>query len=277
MPHFEGKTVFCNCDDPRFSNFWNFYKVRFNDLKLKRLVATHYQPATLYEESPAYKLEWDGEQETLTFLEDNGDFASDECKEIMKEADIISTNPPFSLFRKYVAQLMEHRKKFLIIGHMGCVTYKEIFPLFMDNRMWRGCSIKSGDRWFGVPIDYPLTAANSHVDENGRKYIKVKGVRWFTNLQHDGMNNTLPLYKRYTPEKYPTYDNYDAIEVGYTKDIPLDYDGEMGVPISFLDRYSPKQFEIVGLCRHLLRKNGGGSNFILNGSTCYMRIVIRHK
>ena len=157
------------------------------------------------------------------------------------------TNPPFSLFREYVSQLIEYDKQFLIIGNMNAITYKEIFPVIKDNKLWYGSSIRSGDREFGVPADYSLTAAGSRVDEAGNKFIRVKGVRWFTNLDFPERHEDLILYKSYNPEEYPTYDNFDAIEVAKTKEIPVDYDGVMGVPISFLDKYNPDQFEILGI------------------------------
>lgn len=176
-----------------------------------------------------------------------GDFRSKECIELLKEADIVVTNPPFSLFREYVAQLVEYEKKFLIIGNQNAVHYKEIFPLIRDNKMWMGISIHSGDREFRVPNDYPLKAAGFRVDETGVKYIRVKGIRWFTNLDYEKRHEDLELWKSYSEDEYPTYDNYDAIEVGKTSDIPKDYFGKMGVPDTFLDKYNPEQFEILGL------------------------------
>ena len=180
-------------------------------------------------------------------FEGNGDFRSAECIELLKQADIVVTNPPFSLFREYVAQLVEHGKKFLIIGNMNAITYKELFPLIKANKIWLGPSIKSGDREFGVPNHYPLTAATNRIDENGNKFVRVKGVRWFTNLDYPQRHEELILYKRYSPEKYPAYDNYDAINVDKTADIPMDWDGAMGVPITFLDKHNPEQFEIMGI------------------------------
>lgn len=179
-------------------------------------------------------------------LKGDGDFRSKECIELLKEADIVVTNPPFSLFREYVAQLIEYDKKFLIIGNVNAVKYKELFPLIMNNKIWLGASIHSGDRKFWVPNDYELNAAGCGIDETGRKYIRVKGVRWFTNLDYKERHENLILYKHYTPEEYPTYENYDAIDVSKTEYIPLDYDGLMGVPITFMDKYNPEQFEIIG-------------------------------
>lgn len=183
----------------------------------------------------------------LTLLKEDGDFRSSECIELLKSADIIVTNPPFSLFRQYVAQLIEYDKKFIIIGNQNALTYKEIFPLFMNGRIWYGASIHSHGRDFRVPDDYPLKAYEFRTDEEGHKYINVKGVRWFTNVDYKERHEKMILYKHYTPEDYPKYDNYDAIEVSKTADIPCDYDGIMGVPISFMDKYTPEQFEIVGI------------------------------
>ena len=198
---------------------------------------------------------------TMILLEGNGDFRSPECVELLKEADIIVTNPPFSLFREYVAQLIEHEKKFIIIGNMNAIHYKEIFPLIKDNKMWIGVSIHSGDRKFNVPDDYPLDAAGCGVDADGRKYIRVKGVRWFTNLDTEKRHEEMLLFKHYEVEKYPTYENFDAIDISAVADIPCDYYGNMGVPDTFMDRYNHDQFEIVGLAESEL---GGSIGFSAN-------------
>lgn len=251
-PHFKDKIVFCNCDDPETSNFWKYFELQFDELGIKKLISTHYET-----EIPSYKLELmydingDGKITNKdiikTPLRQNGDFRSPECIEILKEADIIVTNPPFSLFREYIAQLLEYNKKFLIIGNINCVKYQEIFPYIMANKIWLGQSIHSGDREFSVPDSYPLNAAGCRVDENGKKYIRVKGVRWITNLEYSERYEDIPLFKHYTPEEFPKYDNYDAIEVGETKNIPVDYDGIMGVPITFIDRFNPNQFDLLGM------------------------------
>ena len=257
---FRGKTVLCNCDDPRVSNFFKYFALKFKTLGLKRIITTCYKNncPDLFSQNAAEQavyLIYDGnngesmpawDKVDVKPLRGDGDFRSAECIELLKQADIVVTNPPFSLFREYVAQLMEYNKKFLIIGNQNAITYKEIFPLIKDNKIWLGCSIHSGDREFGVPDDYPLLAAGSRIDEYGHKYIRVKGVRWFTNLDYKERHEELILYKRYNPDEYPKYDNYDAINVDKTKDIPCDYDGVMGVPITFLDKYCPEQFEIIG-------------------------------
>jgi hypothetical protein len=313
--------------------------MNFNYLGLKKLVATCYQGSpvlgeefeqlSMFEldgETPKrhpYKIEitevidsnGDGaldltdveyllrnRKNALTLLTGDGDFRSDECVEILKEADIVVTNPPFSLFREFVAQLVEHGKQFLIIGNVNAITYKEIFPLIKDNKLWMGYSIHSGDREFRVPDDYPLEAASSRIDDQGRKYIRVKGVRWYTNMDYVERHTDLDLWKRYTPEEYPYYDNYNAIEVSATADIPEDYDGVMGVPITFLDKYNPDQFEILGMCENLdlyglktrvyttqecrdryfelLGKKGTydmNAAGVVNGKKVYQRILIRRR
>ena len=186
------------------------------------------------------------DRNVLTRLEGDGDFRSAECIALLKEADIVVTNPPFSLFREYVAQLVQYGKKFLIIGNLNAMHYKEIFPLVMNNKMWLGVSIHSGDRKFTVPETYPLDAAGCGVDENGQRFIRVKGVRWFTNLDYKQRHEEFVFVRRYNPIDYPKYKNYDAIEVSKTADVPEDWDGLMGVPDTFLDRYNPDQFEIIG-------------------------------
>ena len=223
-------------------------------------------------------------------LKGDGDFRSKECIELLKEADIVVTNPPFSLFREYVEQLMEYDKKFLIIGNVNAISYKEIFPLIMimNNRIWLGASIHSGDRKFWVPNDYELNATGCGIDETGRKFIRVKGVRWFTNLDYKERHEDIILYKHYTPEEYPRYVNYDAININKTEEIPMDYDGAMGVPITFLDKYNPEQFEILGksldladmsIIKQQLGKLNGGPRFYIEKegvlTRLYERIVIR--
>ena len=307
--HFKGKTIFCNCDDPYESNFFKYFAMNFNFLELKKLIATCYDGSPFAgEELPlfaddnsaepqknAYKIEitevtdenGDGaidladvelliknRKNALTTLKGNGDFRSAECIELLKQADIVVTNPPFSLFREYVAQLVKYDKKFLIIGNKNAITYKEIFPLIKANRLWIGLTIRSGDREFRVPRNYTTRSASLRIDEKGNKYIKVPGVHWFTNLDYPQRHEDLVLYKHYTPEEYPRYDNYDAINVDKTTDIPFDYDGVMGVPITFLDKYNPEQFEIIGNEYSLNIEKGRG---YINGKRMYSRIFIRRK
>jgi len=260
--HFAGKVVYCNCDDPRVSNFFTYFSYNFEKLRLKKLITTCYKSKEMdlfsaNKSEQAVYLEYEGDKNVNRIpdlseievkpLSGDGDFRSDESIALLKQADIVVTNPPFSLFREYIAQLVEHQKKFVIIGNMNAATYKEVFKLIKANQVWFGPSIKSGDREFGVPDSYPLNAAGTRVDEQGKKYIRVKGVRWFTNLDFKERHEELILYKKYTPEEYPTYDNYSAIEVGKTSEIPADYFGAMGVPITFLDKYNPEQFEILGI------------------------------
>lgn len=285
---FRDKTILLPCDDPEWSNFTKFFAQKFHEFGIKKLISTSYAvesknyktdyTPTLFETNdPKYdkqKTRKNGKIFVLTkdsnkdgkvdindlewsYLEGDGDFKSDEIKKLRDEADIIITNPPFSLFRDFLSWIVEAKKQFLIIGNMNAITYKEVFPLIKENKMWLGPSISSGDRKFNVPSDYPLQAAKSGHDEDGRAFIYVKGVRWFTNIDHGRRHQKLPLMpmednkkfnKKVQKEEtsYQKYDNYDAIEVPFTNAIPSDYSGVMGVPISFLDKYNPDQFEIVG-------------------------------
>lgn len=283
--HFKGKTVFCNCDDPFESNFFKYFAMNFNYLGLKKLISTCYAGSQIVteqlslldvkgliinkkNEKTPYKIEitevedanGDGaidlsdveyliknKNNILTTLKGDGDFRSEECIELLKESDIVVTNPPFSLFREYVAQLIRYNKKFLIIGNVNSITYKDFFALLKNNNVWMGASIHSGDREFRVPDSYPLKASGYRIDENGKKYIRVKGVRWWTNLDYKERHESLILYKKYNSVDYPDYVNYKAINIDKTTDIPCDYDGVMGVPITFMDKYNPEQFRIVAL------------------------------
>lgn len=315
--HFRGKTVLCNCDDPRVSNFFTYFAYNFEFLGLKKLITTCYknQDMDLFSQNQSDKavyLVYEGDKNGdhipnadeigVMPLKGDGDFRSKECIELLKEADIVVTNPPFSLFREYVAQLIEYDKKFLIIGNVNAVKYKELFPLIMNNKIWLGASIHSGDRKFWVPNDYELNAAGCGIDETGRKYIRVKGVRWFTNLDYKERHENLILYKHYTPEEYPKFENFDAININRTEDIPCDYNGVMGVPITFMDKYNPEQFEILGVgiaglglaagvkpykpehkkYRKDVQKRGAvdGDLYMMNGDEVivpYSRILIRRK
>ena len=285
--HFKGKVVLCNCDDPRISNFFHYFSYNFEELGLKKLITTCYknQERDLFSQNNSEKaiwLEYNGDRNGnrvpdvneigVRYFEKDGDFRSKECIELLQQADIVVTNPPFSLFREYVAQLFKYEKQFLIIGNVNAITYKEIFSLVKENKIWLGPSITSGDRKFNVPDDYPLKASGCGIDPDGRHFIRVKGVRWFTNLNHSKRHEKLLLYKTYNEEDYPKYDNYDAINVNKTADIPCDYDGVMGVPITFLDKYNPDQFEIVKF-----RKGDDDKDLSVNGVGPYFRILIRKK
>ena len=299
--HFKDKVVLCNCDDPRVSNFFHFFSCNFEKFGLKKLIATCYknQDSDLFSQNNSERaiyLEYTGDKNGnnvpdvseigIKHLQGDGDFRSKECIELLKQADIVVTNPPFSLFREYVAQLVEHKKKFVIIGNLNALTYRDIFKLIKEDKLWFGHSIHSGDREFRVPQDYPLNAAGSRVDEDGNKYIRVKGVRWFTNLDYTERHEDLLLYKTYNPEEYPTYDNYEAINVNVTKEIPMDYPGVMGVPITYIDKYNPDQFEILGMA------SSAGYNAeivgipfmgdkdarpLINGKNTYARVFIKNK
>ena len=273
--HFEGKTIFCNCDDPEESNFWKFFYLNFNALKLKKLLSTHYDP-----EKPTYKLEFDGKEIIKTDLRQNGDFRSPECIEIQKTADIVVTNPPFSMWREYVQHLMTYDSKFIIIGSQNALTYKEIFPYLMNNQLWTGYNC--GDMAFRVP-DYFEPRKTRYWEEDGVKYRSMGNITWFTNLDIEKRHEDLILYKKYSPEEYPKYDNYDAINVNKVAEIPMDYDGLMGVPLTFVNKYNPEQFEIVdGLNRYSVvnpeeTKAAGKYLSMINGKALYFRYVIRRK
>lgn len=256
--HFKDKVVYCNCDDPRISNFFHYFSHNFEKLGLKKLIATCYksQNMNLFSQNnseQAIYLEYEGDKNgnnlpdkneiAVKHLKGDGDFRSDECIELLKQADIVVTNPPFSLFRQYIAQLVEFDKKFLIVGHQNAITYKEIFRLIKDDKIWLGYGFKGGAAYFINQHYQDYATAGDHRDG----MIRVSGVVWFTNLEIKKRHEDLILYKKYIPEEYPKYDNYDAINVDKTKDIPADYAGAMGVPITFLDKYNPAQFEIIGL------------------------------
>ncbi len=297
--HFEGKVVLCNCDDPRSSNFFRYFSEKFESLKLKKLIATCYKSqdvdlfsqgaseraiCQVYEGDKNGNCTVDDDEVGIIQLKGDGDFRSEECIEILKQADIVVTNPPFSLFKEFIGTLVKYDKKFLIIGNMNALKYKECFSLIMANRLWFGASIHSGDREFGVPDDYPLEASGCRVDASGKKYIRVKGVRWYTNLEYRERYEDLPLYRAYSESDFPRLDNYDAINVNKTCDIPMDYDGLMAVPITFMDKFNPDQFVIVGCSDngavpecyklpHFKRHNEP----YLNGKKLYTRIFIRRR
>lgn len=321
-PHFRDKVVLCNCDDPYESNFFKYFALRFNQLGLKKLICTCYNGSPVqgnelllhfegFDSEPtkiAYKVEitevrdlnGDGavdlsdvryllqnDRNVLSTLK-TGDFRDKECIELLQQADVVVTNPPFSLFREYIGQLMEYGKKFLIVGHQNAITYKEVFPLLQSNQVWLGYGFKGAAAHFSSPYD-DIATAGDHRDN----MIRVSGVNWFTNLEIAKRNEELDLVCHYSPEEYPCYDNYDAINVRKTQDIPCDYAGIMGVPITFLDKYNPNQFEIVWQAsgntrasapRAVLKEVGykihpqdrGGCG-VVNGKRQYSRILIRNK
>lgn len=288
--HFRGKIIFCNCDDPEYSNFWKYFELNFEEFGLKKLIATHFDA-----EKPSYKLELmadiDGDGRITgrdiikTPLIQNGDFRSPECIEILKEADIVITNPPFSLFREYIAQLMEYKKKFVIIGPQNSLHYKEVFPLIQENKVWLGYGFPNNVGFFINTVYEDYATSSQHIEG----MIRVNGVIWLTNLDIPKRHEELTLYKEYNPLEYITYDNYDAINVGDISSIPIDYFGDMGVPDTFLQKYNPDQFEIVGLgCGDMAKKIGIKKNY--RGRTdlaytdasgkqkCpYSRIIVRRK
>jgi modification methylase ecoRI len=317
-----GKIVLCNCGDSIESAFFQYFVTNFNTLGLGKLIATSYSQSsidntivgvrgakrcaykTVVTSVPAASLRHpDGtlnteklfeiEGNTVELLPGDGDFRALESEELLKQADVVVTNPPFSLFREYITQLYRHNKSFIVLGNMNAATTKEIFPLFQSNKLWYGPSIRSGDRKFYVPKDYPLNAAGCGIDEHGRKFIRVKGVRWFTNIECGAAREILPLKQVYDPATNPAYDNYDAVEVSKTANILANYAGVIGVPITFLDKYNPDQFEILMLANGNTRTNVAAAMLeqvgyrknvedrggipLLDGRRTYARILIRHR
>ena len=269
--HFKDKIVLCNCNDALHGNFVKYFTLNFEVFGLQKLIYTSYE-----ENASVYV--YDGKETESWKLSSNGDFRSQDMIELLEISDIVVTNPPFSLFREYVAQLMEYNKKFLIIGNLNAITYKEIFPFIKENKMWLGISLHATKCSFIVNNDYQ--GLNTYFD-NGIKYAKVNNSVWFTNINHNKRNTQIDLYKHYTEEEYPKYDNYNAIEVSKVSNIPLDYDGVMGVPITFIDKYCPMQFEIVGWSRHNDMNMDGGywlggkADATINGKEVYRRILIK--
>lgn len=277
---FKGKVVFCNCDDPRESNFVKYFSINFEHLGLKKLIATHYRDSHIFTEDLPYKLEYTGNKkggripdstDFLTKMIGTGDFRSAECIELLKEADIVVTNPPFSLFREFIAQLIEYDKKFLILGDQNAITYKEIFKLIQQNKLWLGYD-NGGTKWFQVPMEYDIPTESRKKVVDGKKYFSMGRILWFTNLDNDNRHQEMTLYKKYSDKEYPQYDNYNAIEVSKVSNIPMDYAGEMGVPITFLSKYNPEQFEIIRF-----RKGDDDKDFSINGKYTYFRIIIKNK
>ena len=260
--HLKGKVVLCNCDDPRTSNFFHYFSYNFEKLGLKKLITTCYKSQNMelfsrHDAAQAIYLEYEGDKNNnkvpdpaeigIKKLVGDGDFRSDECIHLLEKSDVVITNPPFSLFREYVTQLVEHNKKFLVIGTWNAITYKEIFKLIKENKLWIGVNSNRNFSGFIVPDHYPLHGTEARIDENGNRIISSNNTCWFTNMDNSKRHEKLILYKSYNEEEYPKYDNYDAIEVAKTNDIPIDYMGVMAVPITFLNKYNPEQFEILGI------------------------------
>lgn len=264
--HFKDKVVLCNCDDPTWSAFWEYFHLNFSVLGLKKLISTHYE-----KDEPTYKMEYIGGDDNdisvgiKTALADNGDFRNWECLAVLDEADIVVTNPPFSLFREFVSTLVSHDKKFLIVGTLNAVKYKEIFPLFKHNQVWLGAN--DGDMSFRVPADSVPHETRYWVDETGQKWRSLGNVIWLTNIDLAKRHEKIMLCKSYTADEYPDYDNYDAIDCSKVANIPVDTDRVIGVPITFFTKYNPDQFEIVGKL----------SNGMVNGRKVYERILIHRK
>ena len=312
---FSGKVVYCNCDDPFESNFFKYFASNFNALGLKKLIATSYKPSPIantqlglfgddktlkqikgrpktnankfiinevgdIDNDGAFDLRDIAEQlkanknNEWSPMEGDGDFRSEESIELLKQADIVVTNPPFSLFREYVAQLVEHKKKFLILGSQGAAIYKEISNLIKENKVWLGHD-NGGTKWFQVPTDYDIPTESRKKIVDGIKYFSMGSVNWYTNLDVARRHNELILYKKYNNKEYPKYDNYDGINVNRYVDIPMDYDGVMGVPITFLNYHNPDQFEIIGLDRYT--GINGDNDFTINGKMLFRRLLIKNK
>lgn len=290
--HFKDKVVFCNCDDPRVSNFFHFFSYNFEKLGLKKLIATCYKNQSMdlfskNDSESAIYLEYDGdkngnnvpdpEEIGIKELKGDGDFRSKESIELLKQADIVVTNPPFSLFREYVAQLIEYEKQFLIIGNINAISYKEIFKIIKENKAWLGVNMGRGISGFIVPKHYELYGSEARIDEDGNRIVATNNCLWLTNLDTAKRHEDIILYKNHTPEEFPHYDNYDAINVNKTKDIPMDYSGTMGVPITFLDKFNPDQFEIIGqMATTKIDEFNFGYPYV-NGKKIYARILIKNK
>jgi len=289
---FKNKIVFCNCDDPRVSNFFHYFSYNFEQLGLKKLITTCYKNQNMelfskHKSEKAIYLEYTGDKNQnnipepkeigIKHLKGDGDFRSKECIELLKQSDIVVTNPPFSLFREYVEQLIKYNKKFLIIGNWNAISYQEIFKLIMENKIWIGINSNRNFSGFIVPKHYPLHGTEARIDENGNRIVSSNNTCWFTNLDIDKRHEELILYKTYNKAEYPKYDNYNAINVNVTKDIPCDYKGEMGVPITFIDKYNPNQFEIVGqMATTKVNKFNHGYPYV-NRKKIYARILIKNK
>lgn len=278
--YFKNKTIYCNCDDPRESNFFKYFYLNFEFLGLKRLICSCYKNQNIdlfskNESDNAVWIEYEGNGNIENFdnikvnnFKDNGDFRNKESIELLKKADIVVTNPPFSLFREYIAQLMEYNKKFILIGNTNALTYKEIFTLFQENKIQTGNTNFNVGMFFQVP-DYFKKFTK---EEEGKKFVRVSTSCWFTNLPVKRHNDFIPLYKKYNKEEYPEYENYDGINVDKVSEIPKDYNGVMGVPITFLDKYNPEQFEIIGF-----RKGNDNKDLRIKEKSLYFRMLIKRK
>lgn len=288
--HFKDKVVICNCDDPRVSNFTKFFILNFKKLGLKRLIATCYKSQDIdlftdQECESAVYMDYYGttegtgipkvEELNVKPLKGDGDFASKECLDLLEQADIVVTNPPFSKFRQYLELLVKSNKKFLIIGNQNDSTCKEVFSLIKDNKVWLG--FHSGDMSFQVPASYPPKKVRYWQDETGQKWRSMGNICWYTNLDHNKRHEEIVLYRNYKPEEYPKYDQYDAIEVPKISEIPMDYEGIMGVPITFLSKFNPEQFELIGIDRYVEDNPKYGHRFTINGNEKFARILIRKK
>lgn len=287
--HFQDKVVYCNCDDYKHSHFFNYFALNFVHLGLKKLIATCYQQQAI-NNKPAVKVEYYGEMIAnvpnldslqITPLQEDGDFRSQECVELLKQADIVVTNPPFSLFREFIALLVSHDKKFLIVGNKNAITYKEIFPLVKANHLWLG---NNSIKRFKIPSNSELIEGRQNIIcEDGDYYAVFGNIGWFTNLDFKKRHDDILLFKQYHQDRYPFYDNYDAIEVSKVSEIPYDYLGVMGVPITFLDKYNPDQFDIVGMGEDNGRGQagsiwrGGSLKCLINGKAKFKRIFIKQK
>ena len=296
--HFKNKVVFCNCDDPRVSNFFHYFSYNFEALRLKRLITTCYKNQNMdlfsqYNAERAIYLEYEGDKNKnnvpdpqeigIKLLKGDGDFRSKECIELLKQSDIVVTNPPFSLFREFVAQLIKYKKKFLIIGTWNVITYKEIFPLIKENKLWIGINSNRNFSGFIVPKHYPLHGTEARIDENGNRIVSSNNTCWFTNLDIAKRHEDLILCKKYDRKIYPKYDNYNAIEVSKTNDIPVDYKGAMGVPITYMNKYNPEQFELIGMGEDNGTGHSGGvwkggsKSCLVNGKAAFKRLFIKNK
>lgn len=265
--HFKNKVVYCNCDNPEYSNFWNYFYDNFKQLELKALLATYYG-------NDAYFCKYDGEKVVKRKLEYNGDFRSEECRKILQKSDIVVTNPPFSLFRDYIRQLSDYEKDFLIISNINAITYKEVFSLIQSNKAWLGVNFGRGISGFIVPKEYELYGQETEIKETGERIVSPNNCMWLTSLDNEKRHKSIELVKNYegNENEYPFYDNYLGINVNRTKDIPADYTGVMGVPITFLNKFNPEQFEIVKF-----RKGDDGKDLRIEGKSTYFRILIRKK